>query len=133
MRRAVVDASVVLKWFRPEVEGKEEALALWSEHRSGALALSAPHLLPLEIINSLGRRWKWAAEELRRVGATIDELAISFVEPELTSVATWVGRGLSAYDAAYVAVAEQERSPLVTADQRLLTIAKNVAVGLTDR
>jgi predicted nucleic acid-binding protein len=132
MRRAVLDASVVLKWFKPETEGSDEALALWRRHRAGELALSAPHLLPLEVLNALGRRGRWAVEELTQVATTIDELAIDFVEPDLTSVATWVGRGLSAYDAAYVAVAEQEGAPLVTADRRLLTIARDVAVGLTE-
>lgn len=132
MRRAVVDASVVVKWFRPEEEGKDEALALWRQHRSGELALLAPHLLPLELLNSVGRRWKWAAGDLTEAATTIDDLAIHFVEPDLVSVAAWVGRGLSAYDAAYVAVAEQERAPLVTADQRLLATAGDVAVGLSE-
>lgn len=39
---------------------------------------------------------------------------------------------MTAYDAAYVAVAEQESAPLVTADQRLLATAKDVAIGLTE-
>ncbi len=131
MRSAVLDASVVLKWFRPEVEGKDEALALWRQHRSGELALSAPHLLPLELLNALGRHWKWAAPSLRSATMMIDDLAISFVVPDLVAVAGWVGRGLSAYDAAYVAVAEQERAPLVTADRRILATAGGVAVRLT--
>lgn len=133
MRRAVVDASVVVRWFRSEVEGKDEALALWRQHRSGELALVASHLLPLELLNSLGRRWRWAAADLTEAATTIDELAVEFVEADLASVAAWVGRGLSPYDAGYVAVAEHEGAPLVTADERLLATAGDVAVGLIER
>ena len=55
------------------------------------------------------------------------------MQPDLVGVTAWVGRGLTAYDAAYAAVAEQERAPLVTADQHLLSTAGEVAVGLGEK
>lgn len=131
MRRAVLDASVVIKWFKPEDEvSVTEAQALRREYEAGELSLTAPFIMPFEVLNALGRRWRWPAEDLGAAASALDGLVIDYVQPDLLAVTAWVDRGLSAYDAAYVAVAEQERAPLVTADQRLLTIAGDVAVGL---
>ncbi len=134
MRRVVLDASVVMKWFKPEDETSvSEARLLRQEYEAGTLRLAAPFLLPFEVLNALARRWRWGTEDLGATASALDELAVDYVQPDLVAVTGWVGRGLSAYDAAYLAVAEQERAPLITADERLLVTAKGVAVGLTER
>lgn len=131
MRKLVVDASVALKWFKVEEEaGLEAAHALLRDFEAGRLVLAAPALLPLELLNVLGRRARWPEEELRAAAARIERLALRIVDPDLVVVAGWVGRGLSAYDAAYVAVAEAIGAPLVTADARLVAVAGPVAVAL---
>lgn len=133
MRRLVVDASVVLKWFKAEDEaGVEAAMALLSDFEAGRLVLAAPALLPLELINVLGRRAQWPEQELRAAAARIDRLGLQIVDTDLVVVAGWVARGLSAYDAAYVAVAEQIGVPLVTADARILDVAGPPAVALAE-
>lgn len=49
MNEVVLDASVVLKWFRAEGEGRrEEALALRRSFEVGELAVFVPPLLWLE-------------------------------------------------------------------------------------
>jgi predicted nucleic acid-binding protein len=52
------------------------------------------------------------------------------IEPELSRVAYWTARGLTAYDAAYVAVAEANKAPLVTDDDRIVAVADEVATAL---
>ena len=42
----------------------------------------------------------------------------------------WTGRGLTAFDAAYVALAEQEAIRLVTDDEDMLAVAAAVAIPL---
>lgn len=43
----------------------------------------------------------------------------------------WTARGLTAYDAAYVALAEAEAVRLVTDDDRILAVAPAVAMSLS--
>jgi predicted nucleic acid-binding protein len=84
----------------------------------------------LELLNLAGRRWNWAEDRLRALARLLKQLEIRLVEPELERVAVWTARGLTAYDAAYVAVAEAAGSPLVTSDELILRIAAAVAQPL---
>jgi len=52
------------------------------------------------------------------------------IEPELARVAYWTARGLTAYDAAYVAVAEADGTRLVTDDDLIVTVAGEIATAL---
>ena len=58
MTEAVLDASVVLKWFVPTDErGSAEARLIRDDYRAGQLIVTVPSLLFLEILNVAGRRW----------------------------------------------------------------------------
>ena len=49
------------------------------------------------------------------------------VTPDLGQVAVWTGRGLSAYAACYVALAEERAIPPITDDQRIIAVAAGIA------
>jgi len=49
------------------------------------------------------------------------------VDPYLSVAAKWIDRGLASHDAAYAAVAEQQRISLVTDDATLVSVAGDVA------
>jgi len=124
----VLDASVLVKWFRRQGEGDlDAALAIRTAFQEGALLLFAPPLLNLELINLAGRRWRWNEDRLRGLASALSLLNLQWVEPELDRVATWTGRGLTAYDAAYVAVAEAGGLHLITADLTILATAPSIA------
>jgi predicted nucleic acid-binding protein len=127
----VVDASVLVKWFRKQGEQQlEEALAIRSAFEEGRLLLLAPPLVQLELLNLAGRRWNWTEDRLTALARLLKQLEIRLVEPELERVAVWTARGLTAYDAVYVAVAEAAGSPLVTSDELILRTAAALAQPL---
>lgn len=127
----VLDASVLVKWFRSHGERHvEEALRVRSGFEEGRLLLLAPRLVHLELINLAGRRWSWSGERLTALARLLKQLGLQLVEPDLERVAIWTARGLTAYDAAYVAVAEAAGAPLITADELVLATAMEIAQPL---
>ena len=131
MTAAVLDASVVVKWFHAAGERHvAQARALRKRFELGELDVVAPSLLPLELVNVAGRRWSWEAAALDGLAIAFEQLGFALVDADLRVVARWTAAGLSACDAAYVAVAEERELPLVTDDERILAIAPAVAVPL---
>ncbi len=133
MTEVVLDASVVLKWFRADGERHlDPARSLRATFEAGQLAVLAPPLLRLEIVNVAGRRWQWGENALVELAVAFDELGFEFEEPDLARVASWTARDLTAYDAAYVALAEARTTPLITDDDLVVAVAGDVATALGD-
>lgn len=133
MTEVVLDASVVLKWFRERDEGEVlVAAARELEERlvRGRLAVSVPSLLYLEVVNVAARRWGLPEPALLELATALGDYRFDVGSDEPTAVARWTARGLTAYDASYVALAEARRVPLVTADERILAAAPGVAQAL---
>jgi predicted nucleic acid-binding protein len=130
---AVLDASVVMKWFRAEGERHvDRARALRSSFEAGSLIVFAPPLLRLELVNVAGRRWRWVESALVELALALEEIGFEFAEPGLDRVAHWTARGLTAYDAAYVALAEVSGIQLVTDDDQIVSVAEGIATALED-
>ena len=89
--------------------------------------MTVPPLLFLELLNVAGRQLRWNVETLEEFADRLDRTGFDVVEPELKPVAGWIGRGLTAYDASYVALAEQLGIPLITVDRAVLEAAPHVA------
>jgi predicted nucleic acid-binding protein len=130
VRERVLDASVVLKWFAPNDPGAQEASRLRQQFGSGELTPLVPSLLYLEILDVAGRHWGWNEVELSDLAAALDDLPFVITEPPLAAVAIWVSRGLTAYDAAYLAVAETSGAPLITDDLSVLQAAPGLVEAL---
>jgi predicted nucleic acid-binding protein len=115
----VVDASVVIKWCLPEVLA-EAALRLAASDR----AFLAPELLAAEFANALwkkqlrrevaGAAAAGILENFRRVA--IETCALMPLLPSAFAIASAAGH--SVHDCLYLALAEREDCPLVTADRR---------------
>ncbi len=116
-RQVVIDASVALRLVLDE---SREA-----EHIIRHDELSAPALFVAETANGLASQVRFAGLKLEHAIASLDdclELPIEFVaDAELAAEALALANelDLTAYDAAYVALAERLEAPLVTADRRL--------------
>lgn len=116
--RSVIDASVIVKLVLEQSEAGE-SIAL----RLASSELHAPEHLSVEVMNAL-RRLRIAGaigETEARLGlAGYWSLAITTWPLEILADRTWqLGSNLNCYDAAYVALAEHLRAPLLTADARL--------------
>lgn len=131
MRDVVLDASVLLKWFHSQGERNvEQARAIRQQFEDGELHVLAPPLLWLETINVAARHWKWTAARLDRLAATLPKLGFQLLIADLADIGRWAAAGLTAYDAAYVAVAEKAGATLVTDDEQIVHVAPALACAL---
>lgn len=118
----IVDASVLLAAFFPD-ENHAQAQALLGDHVTGQVRLVSPTLLLYEVANAAvyaARRGRVSADDAEAVLATIEELGIELHAVDwraMLALAREFDR--SAYDAAYLALAQARQEPLVTADRRL--------------
>jgi len=121
----VVDASVGVKWVLPET-GSEGAAAI----RTADDDLIAPSLAYAEIGNAIWRavvRGDVPAAEARRdLKVAVSHYRRIIPLAELADRALELATRLRhpIYDCFYLALAERERCPLITADGRLIAAAK---------
>jgi predicted nucleic acid-binding protein len=124
----VVDASVVVKWFVPEIhsDAARRLLALPHEY-------VAPDLLFAETANTIWkkiRRGELTPEDGPRLVGDIGRIAVETVAcralaEDAHALANATGR--TVYDAMYVALAVRLDTRLMTADDRLEAALRNVA------
>jgi predicted nucleic acid-binding protein len=121
----ICNSSVSFKWVVPEVDS-DKALRLRDNFRNGVHELLAPDVFPIEIGHALTR-----AERQGRVSAAngwalwlgvmadCPHLVPSIpLMPRAYEISSRMRVGI--YDCLYVALAEQENSELVTADDKLI-------------
>jgi predicted nucleic acid-binding protein len=123
----VVDASVVVKWFVPEIhsDAARRLLALPHEY-------VAPDLLFAETANTIWkkiRRQELTAEEGQQLVADIGRIAVETVScralaEDAHALANATGR--TVYDSMYVALAVRLNTRAITADDRLEAALRNM-------
>ncbi len=118
----IVDASVLLSAFFPD-EAQVQAQAVLRRHAEGRERLKAPTLIVYEVTNAVwqaerrGRISSAQADMILQAAAGLDVELLPLHWGESLPLARRFGR--SAYDAAYLALAERQGELLITADERL--------------
>jgi predicted nucleic acid-binding protein len=126
----VLDASVVIKWFIPEID-RPAALEL----RASGAAFAAPDLLFVESTNILWKRVKRGEIDPERARAIIDEIAaahwIVYSNKSLArdAIDLALASGASAYDASYIALAVRLNTSCISADQKLVDKVRGTAAA----
>jgi predicted nucleic acid-binding protein len=122
----VLDASAAIDWLLQTAAGQRIEQRIYSHHES----LHAPHLLDLEVGQVLRRLVRERAVSASRADQAVEDLLdlrITRYPHFVLLPRIWQLRhNLSAYDAAYVALAENLGARLLTRDARLAS-----ASGLT--
>ena len=133
----VVDASVLIKLFLPE-QDSEVATALFTVPPTGQLIRAGPDLVSLECANIFRTRVHRGLLTIAEAGARVTQLAALplawyATPPLLTAITsyalTWQ---ISAYDAAYVTLADALHMPLITADTVLLGKLSGAGISVLD-
>ena len=123
----VLDASAAIDWLLQTAAGQRIERRIYAHHES----LHAPHLLDLEVGQVLRRLAREGTVSTGRADQTIEDLLdlrIARYPHFLLLPRIWQLRhNLSAYDAAYVALAENLGARLLTRDARLASVSGHTA------
>ncbi|MGA7077076.1 MAG: type II toxin-antitoxin system VapC family toxin [Terriglobales bacterium] len=115
----VLDASAAIDWLLQTAAGQRIEQRIYSRHES----LHAPHLLDLEVGQVLRRLVREGTVSAQRAEQAIEDLLdlriIRYPHFVLLPRIWQLRHNLSAYDAAYVALAENLGARLLTRDARL--------------
>ena len=123
----IVDASVILRSFFPD-EAQTQAQAVVRDHVAGRIELKAPDLLLYELANAVWqaeRRGRIHTNQANKILQAMEGLRIRILTlnwAEMLPMARRFDR--SAYDAAYLALAEKLGESLITGDERLYNAVK---------
>jgi predicted nucleic acid-binding protein len=121
----ILDASVLLSAFFPD-ETQEQAQSVLREHEAGRVLLKAPALLTYEVTNAVwqaerrGRISSVQTNEILQAAAGLDIELFPLEWGESLHLARRFGR--SAYDGAYLTLAERLGETLITGDLRLYNV-----------
>jgi predicted nucleic acid-binding protein len=120
--RLVLDASAALAFLRYEPR-RAEVAELLARHLTAGGSVIAPEIFWLEVTNVLVRRHSLSFEDVLAALRNLDEFGIETVASDrsltILGLDLMVTHGLSAYDAAYLALAIAEDVRLLTVDARL--------------
>jgi predicted nucleic acid-binding protein len=119
---AVLDASVVIKWFRRLEPDCEKAQSLRQRFLDGGLKISVPELLLYEIANVLRYKPDLSEQDVERAVWSVLEMEITEPIPPsilLSAISLAYKHNITYYDAIYLSLAKELGYSFVTADRAL--------------
>jgi predicted nucleic acid-binding protein len=124
----VLDASAAVDWLLQTPVGQRIEQRIYAQQDT----LHSVHLLDVEFAQVLRRLVREGTLTPRRAEEAMKDMAalrVTRYAPVLLLPRIWrLRQNLSAYDAAYVALAEELRAPLITRDRRIAAAPSHKAV-----
>ena len=131
----VLDASFVAKWILPGEPWEHQALKLKDKLVKGEIEVHEPMLLAYELANLLlkaVKRKRIRLEDAASALELLEKLGLKLHETSLKEAAYLLKKAktlnLTAYDVAYIQLAEKLKAILVSADQELCLKASNTVI-----
>lgn len=123
----VLDASAAVDWLLQTSSGQRIEKRIYARSET----LHAPHLLDLEVTQVLRRLTQQGVVSGTRADEAVNDLLdmrLTRYPHDVLLPRIWQLRhNFSAYDAAYIALAEKLRAPLITRDNRLAASSGHAA------
>jgi predicted nucleic acid-binding protein len=126
----VLDASVVIKWFKDEDEEYvDSALSIQDRKRLGDIEIIVPDLLFLEVLNTFLTKKNFTKEDIAAIKESLIKMDMKVVYPESRLMEEIIGiakkNKLTYYDALYIAVAGASDATLYTEDMEIVACSKD--------
>ncbi|MBW2262787.1 MAG: type II toxin-antitoxin system VapC family toxin [Deltaproteobacteria bacterium] len=128
----VLDTSVVVKWFFTDEPLRREALAVRQAVADDPRRFVVPHLFYSELIHVLARKSGSDTDFVKRALDLVMRLGLATLglsEQGFASCSTWCCKGLSGYDATFVALASECDGIWLTADERAARVVSPDLLG----
>lgn len=121
MEKIIIDTSIAVKWYTQE-EATQQARNLLDDYIANRLEIVAPDIIGLELANALYFGAGFKTPLMERTLRDFYSLQLSYVflsEMIVQEAAKYMEKfHLAIYDALFIAVAEEEKIPLITADKK---------------
>jgi len=110
----------------------KEALIIRDSFTEGLVDIVASSLLYFEVLNALKYSGAFGEDELKKVARILEDYQFTIYELEGAyaekAVEIAMRKGITIYDASYVALALIEEADLYTADEKLLTKTQDLKI-----
>lgn len=131
MKSIVVDTSVVIKWFFPEI-GAEKALKLKDDYLKKKILICSRDLLLFEFTSAF-RNYsavKIKPSDFKLAALALQSMNLKIYPLEYQELSTLFDQSkklkISIYDCSYILLAKKLRSALYTSDKKLFLASKTI-------
>lgn len=121
MEKVIIDTSVAVKWFIKE-SGSQKAVKLLEDYKDKRIKILVPQIISLELVNALyfaarfeGKILKEALKSFYHLNLSLAPLNELFLQESSLFMQKF---NIGIYDALFIALAEKEKIPLITADKK---------------
>jgi len=133
--KVVLDASVIVKWYNEEDYSKK-ALLIRDDYISGKVDLVEPYLLIYEVGNALRYNPEFGQSDVESATRNLLDMQMDLRELNVEQISVLLGLaytyGITFYDAAYLALSNNEDIKFYTADDKLLAKASKHATHIKE-